>query len=107
MAYIASSLCGMAKSSAMYDHSQSKTLNVSGSVAKKEIDVYDFDRSCHVSGNLDNLYDYGNGAHIQISCNGDKFSGYDYHNKFHFSGTVEAGFVSLFDYETQIYYRYS
>jgi len=107
VAYIAARLCGLAKVTALYDHSQSKALSVSGAVRDREIDVYDYDRSCHVAGSLENLYDYGNGAHIQFAYDGEKFSGYDYASKFHFTGSIEAGFVSLYDYETSVYYRYS
>ena len=107
MAYIASVMCGLSKVTSFYDHAQSKNLNVSGTVTAGEIDVYDFDRSCRVSGSLDNLYDYGNGAHIHLAINGDKFSGYDYASKFHYTGAVEGGLVSVYDYETSKYYRYS
>ncbi len=105
VAYIAAGMCGLPR--VTYDHAQSKVLSVSGTVTAGNIDVYDFDRSCHVSGSLENLYDYGNKAHIQFAFDGEKFSGYDYASKFHFIGTVEAGFVSLYDYETSVYYRYS
>ena len=107
VAYIAAGLSGLTTVTALYDHTETKPLNVSGVVSAEKIDVYDFDRSCHVSGNLENLYDYGNSAHIQIAVNGDKFSGYDYASKFHFNGTVESGVVQIYDYETEIYYRYS
>jgi hypothetical protein len=107
VAYIAAGLSGLSKVTSLYDHAETRPMNVSGTVTAEKIDVYDFDRSCHVSGSLENLYDYGNSAHIQIAVNGDKFSGYDYANEFHFTGTVEGGLVSLFDYETKMYYRYS
>ena len=107
VAYITAGLSGLAKVTSLYDHTESKPLSVSGAVSAATIDVYDFDRSCHVSGSLENLYDYGNDAHIQIAVNGDKVSGYDYASKFHFSGTVEAGVVQIYDYETEVYYRYS
>ena len=107
VAYITAGLSGLVKVTSLYDHTETKPLNVTGVVAAGKIDVYDFDRSCHVSGSLENLYDYGNKAHIQITVNGDKFSGYDYASKFHFSGTVEEGVVSLYDYQTEVYYRYS
>ena len=107
VAYIAAGLSGLSKVTSLYDHAESKPLNVTGAVTVEKIEVYDFDRSCHVSGSLENLYDYGNSAHIQIAVNGDKYAGYDYASGFHFSGSVEAALVSLYDYETETYYRYS
>ncbi len=107
VAYIAAGMCGLSKTTALYDHGQARAVSATGPVSAGKIDVYDFDRSCHVSGSLENLYDHGNGAHIHFACDGEKFSGYDYASKFHFNGTVEAGFVSLYDYETSVYYRYS
>ena len=105
--YIAAGMCGLSKVTSLYDHAENRPLNVSGTVSAEAIDVYDFDRSCHVSGSLKNLYDYGNKAHIHITFTGDKFSGYDYASKFHFTGSVEDGMVQLYDYETEMYYRYS
>jgi hypothetical protein len=107
VAAIAAGLCGFSKVAALYDQSASKNLNIGGSVSADKIDVYDFDRSCHVSGTLDNLFDYGNKAHINLEINGDSFSGYDYASKFHFRGTVQGGMIQLYDYETEKYYTYS
>jgi hypothetical protein len=98
VAYIAAGLSGLTKVTSFYDHTENKPMNVSGTVTAEKIDAYDFDRSCHVSGSLDNLFDFGNQAHVQIIPNGEKFSGYDYASKFHFTGSVEKGVVSIYDY---------
>ena len=53
------------------------------------------------------VYDYGNGAHIQLNMNGSQFSGYDYDSGNHYSGTVNGSSVSIYDYETSQHYSYS
>jgi len=106
IAYIAARLCE-ATGSSVYDYSQSKHINISGNVDSKNVNVYNYDRSCHVSGAPSNLYDYGNSAHIQLNMNGSQFSGYDYHTRSHFSGNVNNTSVSIYDHGTSSHYNYS
>ena len=106
IAYVAASLCG-AHASYVYDYSQSKYINMSGSVDSNNVHIYDYDRGCYVSGSLNNLYDYGNRAYIELSMRKFQFSGYDYHTGSYFSGEVKGNSVSVYDYETSSYYNYS
>ena len=106
IAYITASLHG-ANGSSVYDYSQSKHINISGDVGDQNVNVYDHDRGCHVSGSPDNLYDYGNSAHIQLNVDGSQFSGYDYHTSSHYSGDVNGSSVSIYDHETSTHYNYS
>jgi len=106
VAYIAASLNG-ASGSAVYDYSQSKHISISGSADTNNVNIYDYDRGCHVSGEPSNLYDYGNSAHIQLNMNGTQFDGYDYHTSSHFSGDVNGNSVSIYDHETSSHYNYS
>jgi hypothetical protein len=106
IAYIAAGLCGSLGTS-VYDYSQSKHINISGNVESNNVGIYDCDRGCHISGTPNSLYDYGNSAHIQLTMNGNQFSGYDYHTSSHFSGNVNGNSISIYDYETSSHYRYS
>ena len=106
IAYIAAKLSG-SNSSHVYDYSNSKFLNFSGSANSSSVNVYDFDRSCYITGSPTSLFDYGNSAHIQLSMNGNKFTGYDYDSGNHFSGTIRGNSINLYDYETSSFYDYS
>lgn len=106
IAYIAANICG-ARSSSVYDYLQSKHINISGNVDTNNINIYDHDRGCHISGSPSNLYDYGNSAHIQLNMNGSQFSGYDYHTSNHFSGNVNGTSISIYDHETSTHYNYN
>lgn len=106
IAYIAASLCGV-NGSHVYDYSQSKYINISGSVDSNNVHIYDYDRGCYVSGSPNNLYDYGSKGYITLTMRSSNFSGYDYHTGSHFSGQVNGNSVSVYDYETSSYYSYS
>ena len=51
--------------SSIYDYSLSSHRNVGGQISGSGISIYDYQRSCHFSGNLPSLYDYGNSSHVR------------------------------------------
>ncbi len=106
VAYIAAGLCG-ATSSYIYDYSKMTYRSINGNVDTNNINIFDYDRSCYVSGPPGNLYDYGNNAYINLSMSGPQFNGYDYHTGNHFNGNVNGRMISIYDYETSSYYNYS
>lgn len=107
VAYIAGLAVSGRSSGAVYDYTGSGYFHFSGSVDASQAEVYDYDRSCHISGNLNSLYDYGRSAHIELQLNGGgRFSGYDYGTSSHFSGQVSGQSISLFDYETSSHYNF-
>lgn len=71
------------------------------------VNAFDYDTGAHIGGTLSNLYHYGEGCHIQIKMNGDRFTGYDYGCGQSFSGSLNGNSVSLYDYQTGQYYSYS
>ena len=80
IAYIAGCLIANKKSSAVYDYSQSKYINIGGNLSQQRVNVYDYDQGCHLSGNGNNgnysLYHYGDSHHISLEVkgrNGDTF----------------------------------
>ena len=107
IALIAVGLISGKKASSVYDYTQSKHISISGNVDVNSVNIYDYDRRCHVSGNPGNLYDYGNSAHIQLKISGNQFSGYDYHSSSHFSGSVNGGSVTIYDHETSSHHNFS
>jgi len=108
VAAVASRLVGGGGSvGAVYDYSQSRHMQVSGSVGAGSVSLYDHDRGCHFSGSGSSLYDYGRGCHVSLQVHGNSFSGYDYGDGHHFSGTVNGNSVSIYDYGESSHFNYS
>lgn len=112
VAGIATALVNDSRIKNVYSYELSKHVFLSGSVEKNHVNIYDYSRSCHVSGNSSDgisysLYDYGSSCHINISINGTSGKGYDYGSGHHFSFTVAGKSLSLYDYETGHHYSYS
>jgi hypothetical protein len=93
--------------SSIYDFSQSRHIQISGSAHGGNVALYDYDRGCHFSGSESSMYDYGRGCHISLQMNGSSFSGYDYGDGHHFSGTVSGNSVSVYDYGESSHFNYS
>lgn len=107
IAYIAGRLVSGRRTSSVYDHGRSGYFNLSGPVSPQRVNVYDYGRSCHISGRPTNLYDYGRSCYVQLKVKPDgKFDGYDYGSSSHFSGKVSGRRVSFYDYETSSYFDY-
>jgi hypothetical protein len=95
----------------IYDYTLTKYFDVSWEMVDDKINVYDYDRGCHVTGNLNgqeySLYDYGDSAYTNLKINEpDKFEGYDYGTSSYFNGTVNGNAISLYDYQTAMYHEY-
>ncbi len=107
IAYIVGRIITAQNKSAVYDYSSSQYHSFSGSVSLERVSIYDYSENCHISGNLPNLYHYGNSSHISLKINSNKFSGYDYDDSAHFSGNVNGNGISLYDYGESSYYNFS
>jgi len=107
IAYIAGTINGNNRSSSVYDYTRSKHVSISGTVDEKKVNIFDYDRSCHLQGSLNNLYDYGNSAHITFQISGRNFKGYDYDTSSHYSGTVNGNSISIYDYSESSHFSYS
>lgn len=92
---------------AVYDYSQSRYVQASGSANSGDVSLYDYDRGCHLSGSGSSLYDYGRGCHVSLQVAGTNFSGYDYGDGHHFSGTVSGNLISIYDHGESSYFNYS
>jgi hypothetical protein len=107
VAFIAGKIISGSGNSSVYDYSQSKYINISGSVSATKVSAYDHDRGCHFGGNLPSLYDYGRSVHVSLEINGQDFKGYDYGDSQHFTGKVNGRSVSFYDYGESQYFNYS
>jgi hypothetical protein len=109
---VAGRLVSGKNTNSVYDYGAGKHWTVTGTVSGSSINVYDFDRRCHISGSGGakqwNLYDFGRAAHIslKIESNG-RFSGYDYATGTFYNGSVTGQSVTLYDSGTAKYYNFT
>jgi hypothetical protein len=106
IAYIAGRLATGGTASHIYDYSESKHVNFSGSVSDSAVSVYDYEQCCHITGSARSVYHYGDGHHISLRVNGNSISGYDYGTGSHFSARVSGRSLHLYDYEGSSNYQY-
>lgn len=95
-----------------YSYELSSYVSLSGSTGNRKVNVYDYSRSCHITGNSNDgkrysLYDYGTSGHISLTIDDKKARGYDYSSGHHFSASVRGTSVSIYDFETCCHYSYS
>jgi hypothetical protein len=107
VAYIAARLIGGSQSSSIYSYSTGKYTQFSGTLNTDSVSIYDYERGCYISGSSQNMYHYGDSHAITLSVMGSQFQGFDYGTSTHFSGTVNYGSVSLFDYEEGKHFQFS
>lgn len=98
--------------SSVYSFELSKYIMLSGTATNQDVQLYDYSRSCYLTGNGDShgnfdLFDYGESNFITLNVKLNQFDGYDFGSKYHFSGTISNNSVSLYDFETRKFYSYS
>lgn len=96
----------------IYSYESSSYINVSGQANSKTIKVFDYGRSCYITGkasvpNKFSLFDYDVSAYCDLKIEGTKFKGYDYNSGSYFSGTVRSKSVSFYDFQTSSYYDFA
>ncbi len=96
----------------VYSYELATYIFLSGSVEKNHVSIYDYSRSCHITGSGCNgkqysLYDYGTSCYISLNVDGKTATGYDCGSGCHFSCSVSNRSASLYDYENGQYYSYS
>ena len=111
IAYVAGRLILGKNSSSIFDYSQSKHISLSGTVQERNVNVYDYNRSCHFhgsgSGGNFGLYDDGVSGHVDLKINGNKFEGYDHSSSCHFEGTARGNDISLYDFGDSAHFDFS
>lgn len=107
LANVAARLNGGQVNAAVYDHTQGKLIPLSGSVGPSAVNVYDHDRSAHVTGSVPTLYDHGTKRHVSLVMNGAVFNGYDHFSGLHYSGRINGSAVTIFDHETNRHHQFT
>src|SRR2546425_12638848 len=111
VAFIAGCITSGKRSSSVYDYSRGGYINISGSVDRRGVQIFDHDQGCHFSGSGNgkqySLHHYGDGCHVDLRLNGSQFTGYAYGTGSHFTGQVNGGSISVYDYKESGYFNYS
>lgn len=111
VAYVAARLITRADAQEISDHSRTLVLRIEGLVSDDTIDVYDFNRSCRLSGERTDegftLYDHNDDAYVDLNLDGDEFEGFDYATGTRYTGEVRAEGIRIFDYGEFTDFEYS
>ena len=111
IAAIVASLIHKKTVSSVYSYDLGKYVSVSVQVNDTSVSVFDYSRSCHITGNGArgnySLFDYGTSRHITFKIDEKKFNGYDYDCNSHYSGSINGNSVSIYDYNDSQYHNYS
>lgn len=74
IAVIAASLIHSKNITSVYSYGLGKYISVSGQINDKNVSVFDYSRSCHITGNGArgnySLFDYGTSRHITLKIDG-------------------------------------
>jgi hypothetical protein len=111
MAYIAGRLISGRSPLPIFDSSQSKYIYITGPVDRHGVRIFDYDQGCFFGGSGSDgkfhLYHHRYGHYVSLTVRGNRFSGFDFGRKYHFTGKVEANAVSLYDQEVTQHFFYS
>lgn len=112
VAYVAARLSDGRNASSAYDFDRGRYVQLTGTVTDGNVNVYDFDRACFISGSGNSgnvtLYDFGTSAHVNLQVTpGGGFNGYDYSSGTFFNGTVLGRNVAFYDYEDGRVHNYT
>ncbi len=104
-------ICGMhfadKNYSSIFDYSRAKYFNLDYSIQGLNINVYDYERRCHLSGSFSSLFDHGIGEHIDFREKGNGVIDiYDYKSGTSLEATCKRNDISIFDYEIGKYFEY-
>lgn len=107
VAHLVGRLSGQPVSPAVYDHSQKKSISVSGSVSMGNVALYDHSRNAHLTGTVSNLYDHGEQSHLSLTVKDTTFEGHDHKSGCHFSGSINGQSVVIYDHESSQHHQYN
>jgi hypothetical protein len=107
IAYVAGRIITGTARSYVYDHAESKHVNVGGTINGNRIGLYDYERGCNFHGALPHLRDDGTGAGVSLQIDGNRFSGHDHGSGHAFSGSVDGPSISVYDHVVARHFAYS
>ncbi len=100
--FIVASLVNQRQYAGVYSDVDAHDTMFTGAIGD-EINIYDFDRSENISGELKpegySLHDYSCGSQLSLTVEGNTFKGMDDRSGKNFKGSVDGNRVMLFDAE--------
>lgn len=107
VAFVAASLNAGRTFTHVYDHDAGREVAVGGVVRPERVQLIEGLTGARLEGEPGSLFHSGSNAHIQLSLDGDGFSGYDYGSGAHFRGVFrDQGAVQVFDHQTGRYHAF-
>lgn len=71
------------------------------------ISIYDYRRGCYLSGSVPSFYDYGVGKYISLNQNGlNSYSVYDYNMGHYLNVLCNGNTISVYDYSVSQFFTY-
>ncbi len=98
------------RATSVFDHSQKKSILISGTVTSTAIEIFDHAGGCYLGGTKERnshwLYQYRDHHLIELTVQGAMFTGYDYRAGDKFNRKVEGKSITLHDpgYSTPFHY---
>ncbi len=108
IAFLAASLNAGRTYTHVYDHDAGREVAVGGVVQPDRVQVIESLTGARIDGEPKALFHSGSRSYIQLSVEGDGFSGYDYRSESHFRGEFQekGAVVQLFDHQTGRYHAF-
>lgn len=104
-------LCGMYLSnincSSIFDYTRGSYYNLNYSVIGNIISVFDYERSCELSGQFPSFHDYGAASAVNMKVIREGvIDAYDYKTATDMEVTCKGKNISLFDYKVGRFFEY-
>lgn len=93
--------------SGIYDFAQGIFVPCSYTNIGGNVSVFDYKRSCYLSGRFPSFYDYGVYQYVSITqINDNLYNVFDFNTSLNLSVTCRGGHITVFDYQKGQYFNY-
>ena len=110
IAFLAASLKDAKTHTHVFDHDAARQIAVGGLVRPDRVEVIEViagQPGARIEGEPQRLFHSGSNSYLQLSVEGDGFSGSDYGSETHFRGVFQPeGAVQVFDHQTGRYHAF-
>ena len=91
----------------VFDYTLGGYYNMGCTFSGNYISLFDYRRSCYISGYLPNLVEYSTASYIDPGGRANTGGCYAYHTASYLNVTINGSSVTIFDYQMSRYYMYS
>ena len=93
--------------SSIYDYAQGTFVSCSYTNNGGNVSVFDYRRSCYLSGHFPSFYDYGVSRYVSLTrVNDNLYNVFDFNTSSNMSVTCHGKQVTVFDYQIGQYFNY-